>query len=192
MGQVADGEQQVLHLLVWWITAQDHISRRSTNVLLIDASVLMVYTIERLFHLRKQKQNKRCTSVTGIWCKWHFLILSPSALNEEIIWDTDLVCDELRLVSLQSGDGDGAQCSGLGLGESSEQRYGLGQESVLQCQQVHLNLGLILSALRSCEDLLLHLNHYLKSKKRSSSLKQLWFKWIQPQNYRWDESAQSD
>lgn len=76
------------------------------------------------------------------------------------------MCDELRIVSLQSGDGDGAQCSGLRLGESSEQWYGLGQESILQGQQIHLNLGLILNTFWSSEDQLLHLNYYLMSKKR--------------------------
>lgn len=83
------------------------------------------------------------------------------------------MCDELGIVSLQTRDGDGAQRSCLGFGESSEQRYGLGQESVLQGQQVHLNLGLILGAFWSCKDLLLYLNHHLKSKMRNESTKSI-------------------
>lgn len=58
MRQVADGEQQVLYLLVRGITAQDHVSRRSANVLLIDAQVLMVHAIQCLFHLRKTRKTE--------------------------------------------------------------------------------------------------------------------------------------
>lgn len=54
--------------------------------------------------------------------------------------------DEGSIVSLQSSDGDGAEGSNLRLCVLGQQWDSLGQQGVLQAQQVHLDLGFILGA----------------------------------------------
>ena len=76
-----------------------------------------------------------------------------------------LLGHELHVVSLQGGEGDGAEGSDLGLCIFREDGNGLGEQRVLQSQQVHLNLGRLLCAVRAVQDQPLHLHHDLRGKR---------------------------
>lgn len=72
-----------------------------------------------------------------------------------------LIGQEGDLVSLEGSDGDGAEGSDLRLGVLGQQWDGLGQQGVLQAQQVHLDLGFLLGAVWALQQQLLHLHHSL-------------------------------
>ena len=52
VGQVSDGQEQVLDLGVGRVAAEDHVRGSSSHVLLVDASILVVNPVHCLFHLR--------------------------------------------------------------------------------------------------------------------------------------------
>ena len=69
--------------------------------------------------------------------------------------------DEGDIISLQGSDGDGAVGSCLRLGVFGQQWDGLWQQGVLQAQEVHLDLGLLLGAVWALQEELLHLLYSL-------------------------------
>ena len=52
MRQVSDGQQQVLHLHVRRVAAEEHVSGGGSHVFLVDSSVLVVNPVDCAFHLQ--------------------------------------------------------------------------------------------------------------------------------------------
>lgn len=56
VGQVPNGQQEVLHLHVGRLAAEDDISCRRPDVLLVDAAGLVVHPVQSHFHLRESAE----------------------------------------------------------------------------------------------------------------------------------------
>lgn len=101
--QVSDGQKQILDLRVGRVAAEDDVSRSGSHVLLIDSSVLVINPVHRALHLQ---DNIAVYFPTGA----DPLRTVPSLW---LVPCLHLVGQEADVVSLQGGEGDGAECSDL-------------------------------------------------------------------------------
>lgn len=164
------------------MTAQDHIGRRSTNVLLIDASVLMVHAVQSLFHLRTQKQNESCISVTGIWCIQHCLILCSFGTQTSCVmsWGSYL-CRAVMAIVLSAPVSDSANRVSSGMASGRRAFFRASRYIWTWASSWVLSGPARIRCFTSTTAWI----PKREVNKLSASLKWLWLKWIKPQNYRW-------